>query len=238
LLHGTQDWILVQPEVSKFTRVCSYDRAGYGWSEYRSGPRTSTEIPEELAAALRRVAVLHPHEVAGMVLVDSSHEQQLAHFPPPANSIRRPQEYFREQIVENQFGIPRLMHAACGQSATRPNLHDETVFFECQPERWLTALHEIEIFAQSPPQPPPGTFGNLPTEVLTRDVSLDSQGDAAAETWLQLQRELAAMSNTGNQYTVRGWSHFIQLDKPEVVVAAIYKVWESASRNSPEQFLK
>src|SRR5438445_1763208 len=30
------DWILVQPEVAKFTRVCSYDRAGYGWSDASS----------------------------------------------------------------------------------------------------------------------------------------------------------------------------------------------------------
>jgi pimeloyl-ACP methyl ester carboxylesterase len=125
----------------------------------------------------------------------------------------------------------------CGQDAPRPDLHDEMVFLECQPERSLTALHEIEIFAMPPPLPPAGAFGNLPLEVLTRDMSLDSDGNAA-ETWLRLQRELAAMSNAGDQYTVRGSSHFIQLDKPEVVVAAIRKVWRSASRNSPEQFLK
>jgi len=257
LLHGAQDWVLVQPEVSKFTRVCSYDRAGYGWSQYRSGPRTSTEIAEELAAALeaagerpphilvghslggilvRRFAVLYPGKVAGMVLVDSSHEQQLAHFPAPENSIQRSQQYFRKQIVENEFGFPRLL-GGCGQDPPRPDLHDETVFLECEPERWLTALHEIEIFDLPPPLPPAGSFGDLPLEVLTRDMSLDSDGNPAAVTWLQLQRELAAMSNVGNQHTVRGSSHFIQLDKPDVVVAAIRKVWGSASHNSSQQVI-
>jgi pimeloyl-ACP methyl ester carboxylesterase len=254
LLHGAQDWVLVQPEVSKFTRVCSYDRAGYGWSQYRSGPRTSTEIAQELAAALeaagerpphilvghslggilvRRFAVLYPGKVAGMVLVDSSHEQQLAHFAAPGNSIQRSQQYFRKQTVENEFGYPRLL-GGCGQDPPRPDLHDETVFLECGPERWLTALHEIEIFDLPPPLPPAGSFGDLPLEVLTRDMSVDSDGNPAAVTWLQLQRELAAMSNVGNQHTVRGSSHFIQLDKPDVVVAAIRKVWGSASHSSPQ----
>ena len=38
------DWILVQPEVAKFARVCSYDRAGYSWSESSPEPRTSLQI--------------------------------------------------------------------------------------------------------------------------------------------------------------------------------------------------
>ncbi|MGB6717584.1 MAG: hypothetical protein WBE47_11580, partial [Candidatus Acidiferrales bacterium] len=37
-------WKFVQPEVAKFTRVCSYDRAGYGWSTPGPMPRTSAEI--------------------------------------------------------------------------------------------------------------------------------------------------------------------------------------------------
>lgn len=250
LLHGAQDWVLVQTEVSKFARVCSYDRAGYGWSKYRSGPRTSTEIAEELAATLvaageqppyilvghslggilvRRFATIYFGKVAGMVLVDSSHEQQLMHFPPPENSIRRSQHYFRRQIVENEFGIARLMRD-CGQYAPRPDLNEETVFLECQPKRWLTALHEIEIFEMPPPLPPAGAFGNLPIAVLTRDVSLESEGNNAA-IWLYLQRELAAMSSAGHQQTVKGSSHFIQLDKPEIVVAAVRKVWELASHS-------
>jgi pimeloyl-ACP methyl ester carboxylesterase len=48
---------------------------------------------------VRRFAVLYLGKVAGMVLVDSSHEQQLAHFPPPENSIQRARLYFRRQIM-------------------------------------------------------------------------------------------------------------------------------------------
>src|SRR5690349_12648719 len=48
-LGGTSlDWSKVQPAVTRFTRVCSYDRAGYGWSESGPGPRTSQQIVTEL----------------------------------------------------------------------------------------------------------------------------------------------------------------------------------------------
>ena len=45
---SSPDWSLVQPAVSQTTRVCSYDRAGAGWSEAGPGPRTSQQIAKEL----------------------------------------------------------------------------------------------------------------------------------------------------------------------------------------------
>src|SRR5262245_18520359 len=41
------DWSLVQPEVAKFTRVCTYDRAGYAWSDSGPKPRTLRQISFE-----------------------------------------------------------------------------------------------------------------------------------------------------------------------------------------------
>src|SRR5690349_6601006 len=90
----TLDWSKVQPAVTRFTRVCSYDRAGYGWSETApSTPRTSQQIVTELHALLthakingpyvlvghsfgglnmRLYAYRYPAEVAGMVLLDAT----------------------------------------------------------------------------------------------------------------------------------------------------------------------
>jgi len=90
-------WALVQPEVAKFTRVCSYDRAGYGWSEPGLEPRTSLQIAKELKLLLdsagekgpyvlvghsfggfnvRVFTGLYPEYVNGVVLVDASHEDE------------------------------------------------------------------------------------------------------------------------------------------------------------------
>ena len=47
------DWHMVQPEVAKFSRVCSYDRAGYGWSDSGPEPRSSLQIAHELNRLLQ-----------------------------------------------------------------------------------------------------------------------------------------------------------------------------------------
>ena len=89
------DWILVQKKVETFTRVCTYDRAGYAWSEPGPKPRTFAQINLDLRDALARLnekgpyvlvghsyggpvirnfAVMYPHDVAGMVQVDAAFE--------------------------------------------------------------------------------------------------------------------------------------------------------------------
>lgn len=90
-------WSLVQPRVSALTRACSYDRAGYAWSDPGARPRTYDQIGLELHTALERAGERGPYvlvgqsygglvvrgyaqryaaEVAGVVLVDAVHEDQ------------------------------------------------------------------------------------------------------------------------------------------------------------------
>ena len=91
------DWILVQDRVAHFARICTYDRAGYAWSDPGPKPRTFAQINLELRDALaklgergpfvlvghsyggpivRNFAATYPREVAGIVLVDASFEGQ------------------------------------------------------------------------------------------------------------------------------------------------------------------
>jgi hypothetical protein len=57
----SNEWTLVQPEVAKFTRVCSYDRSGFGWSE--SGP--PADPVEVLHVLLGNAAVSGPYAIVG-----------------------------------------------------------------------------------------------------------------------------------------------------------------------------
>ncbi len=89
------DWTLVQNLVSRFTRVCTYDRAGYAWSDPGPKPRTFAQLNLELNDALQKLgekgpfvlvghsyggpvmvnfASAYPQDSAGLVLVDSAHE--------------------------------------------------------------------------------------------------------------------------------------------------------------------
>ena len=128
------DWSKVQPAVARFTRVCSYDRAGYGWSQSGPGPRTSQQIVTELHLLLakakingpyvlvghsagglnmRLYAYRYPAEVVGMVLLDATSEHQFApfgkypaYFPPQGvNAAVQQLQVYR---VAAYFGLTRL----------------------------------------------------------------------------------------------------------------------------------
>lgn len=87
------EWLVLQSKMAGFTRACWYDRAGVGWSDPPSSPRTSDSIVSDLHEALQRAGVLppyvmaggsvggeyvriytarYPSEVAGLVLIDSA----------------------------------------------------------------------------------------------------------------------------------------------------------------------
>ena len=58
-------WTIVQPEVAKWTRACSYDRGGAGFSDAGQLPRTSVRIADELHSALQHAGVLGPYILVG-----------------------------------------------------------------------------------------------------------------------------------------------------------------------------
>ena len=69
LLHGSGaysfDWALVQPEVAKLTRVCSYDRAGHAWSDLAPTAQTYSEMAEDLHQLLKSAGEKTPVVLVG-----------------------------------------------------------------------------------------------------------------------------------------------------------------------------
>lgn len=119
-------WALVQPEVARFARACTYDRAGLGWSEPSPRPRNADSMLEELRALLRNAAIpspyvlvahssggilarlyahRHPQEVAGLVLVDGAHEEQFERFPEPIRRVQRPMWDQQWAVLEGIRGM-------------------------------------------------------------------------------------------------------------------------------------
>jgi pimeloyl-ACP methyl ester carboxylesterase len=127
------DWSLVQSQVEKFTRICTYDRAGYAWSEPGPMPRTFDQLHLELHEGLRALGergpfvlvghsfgglvVRHypsayPKEVVGIVLVDTVHEDQHIPMGPHAGLIR-------EDATGRPIPSPRLQIRA-DERSTKP----------------------------------------------------------------------------------------------------------------------
>jgi pimeloyl-ACP methyl ester carboxylesterase len=238
-------WQKVQPKIAQFTRVCSYDRAGLGYSDSSPRPRTSKVFAEELHTLLNNAGISPPYvlvahsmggfdvrlytrlyrgEVAAMVLVDSSHPEQQKRLPPELNDMDatwvREQEFMEFTMP---FGIPRLM-GFCGPDA-------EVRAAECNFHNAREGVAELKAVSESAAQAATaGTLGDLPLAVLSEDPN-QPQPDLpedlvkpASDAWQQMQDELAHLSTRGTHVIAKNSGHFIQLDRPDVVIEAVRKI--------------
>ena len=177
-------WQKVQPQIAQFTRVCSYDRAGIGYSDSSPRPRTSKDIAEELHTLLHNAAIAGPiilvghsmggfdvrlytslyrADVAGMVLVDASHPDQENRFPAAVRDMEK--SWLREaEFLEftMPFGIPRLMGLCDPDPAIRA--------VECNFHTARENVAEIKALGESAAQTAAaGSLGDLPLAVLSHD---------------------------------------------------------------------
>jgi len=242
-------WRKVQPQIAKFVRVCSYDRAGLGYSEISPRPRTSKVIAEELHSLLQAAHIpppyvlvghsmagydvrlytsLYRNEVAGMVLVDASHPDQEARLPLELKNLEA------TQLREGEFlaltmplGVPRLL-ALCDEDPVQRAA-------ECNFHSFREAVAELKALPESAAQTAAtGTLGDTPLAVLSHDPdkpSAELPPDLAKPTndaWEKMQEELAHLSTRGTQTIAKNSAHYIQIDRPDVVIEAVRNVLEQA----------
>lgn len=244
-------WHKVQPAISKLTQACSYDRAGLGFSDPRPDQQPdSRNIAHNLHMLLADARInppyvlvghsiggihilvyqnLYPADVVGMVLVDSGHPDQENRVPSGMKKIQS-RLYFRSKLwgLAVPLGIPRLM-GVCGRVV------------EC---RWQTVkAREAEvnaIGASSDEGLHAGSLGSIPLVVLSRDPEKGAApGLIPAELsrqfedqWVQMQEELAHLSTNASRVVATGSTHYVQLDRPDLVIAAIQKVLDAVRLTS------
>jgi len=244
-------WYKVQPQAAQFTRVCSYDRAGLGWSDPSPKPRTTKVIAEELHTLLhnagitgpfllvghslggmdvRMFASQYPSEVVGMVLVDSSHPDQDDRFPPEAKRLAAGTKYvIRAMQITLPIGLPRLLASRSVPDEVRPEFC--AVF--CRPQFIAAVRAEAAAQAENSAQVRAlGALGNMPLVVLSHDPDKmrfpGNLTEPVNREWGKMQEELAQLSSNGSHLVVKGSGHDIQIDKPAAVVDAIRKVVSQA----------
>lgn len=187
-------WSLVQDDIAQMTRVCAYDRAGFGWSEPGPLPRSASQIVGELHALLanagvegpyvmvghsyggplvRSFAGQYPDEVVGMVLIDATH---------PDQSVRLPVDF--DAGFEQQIGQFKLLGTLADlgflrfgveQFAPSWNLPEETLpayfAFMARSEYYKTSVNEGLMFADTLDEVRRlDNLGDLPLVVLRADV--------------------------------------------------------------------
>jgi pimeloyl-ACP methyl ester carboxylesterase len=252
-------WRKVQPQIQKFTQVCSYDRAGMGYSDSSGHPRSSKVMAGELHALLQAAGVtppyvlvghsmggydvrlyasLYPSEVAGMVLVDSSHPDQENRFPPELKNMEG--SWLREaEFLEYTmpFGIPRVLGLCDEEPVQRAA--------ECNWHSARESVAELKAFSESAAQTAAASsLGDIPLAVLSHDPdkpSADLPADLARPTndaWEKMQEELAQLSTRGSQTIAKNSSHYIQIDRPDIVIEAVRNVVEQARAAQPSSTSK
>ncbi len=259
----TRAWGLVQPAVAKFDRACSYDRAGIGFSDFSTRPRTSTNIADDLERLIDRAHIpaplvlvghsaggmhmklfagRHPADVAGMVFVDASHEDlgRRLWAMDPAYQARYP-EFLKQQkdctraseaeltpgskLFNDCVGEanPHFSQAINDVAAVRGKLW--TIRSTAASEAyniWFDSADQVRAAARP--------FGDIPIIVLTHAPFPKTQDetqemrDAKNRLWIELHRQIAGLSSRGEQRTVDGAGHYLQMDKPQVVIDAIREV--------------
>ncbi len=236
-------WARVQPAIAKTARACSYDRAGYGWSDPSPKPRDAKTIAQELHTLLisagvggplvlvghslggmlvREYAGLYRSDVAGMVLVDSTSPNQFRRMVRTGHAndeFIRKQGYFQDTMI---FGWPRLSGWCDHWPIAERDVRRAT---ECRVRPWITHVDEYKALDQDSIEVlQAGTFGDMPLIVLTEGAATIND---PPNSFSAMQKELVGLSTRGSQVFVPG-GHMIQVEHPEAVRDAVLSVVAAA----------
>jgi pimeloyl-ACP methyl ester carboxylesterase len=269
------DWTLVQTRVAGFTHICTYDRAGYAWSDPGPKPRTFAQINLELHDALQKLgeqvpfllvghsyggpvvrnfAAVYPHDVAGIVLVDSAVEGmrvgvggkttirlgvnvQAREIPLPHEQLNESGKSPAVSVNQSQPPMP-LDPFYTKLPAAEQKLH-----------LWAQSLPGVDdaensqrewseqYFARWLANPKEASLGKLPLIVLTRleggyGEDLDVPAAQMEQERKDGQEKLAQISSSSEQIFVNS-GHNMELEDPVDVTAAIRRIVGVIRRGRP-----
>jgi pimeloyl-ACP methyl ester carboxylesterase len=208
----SNSWVGVQNGLSEVTRSCVYDRAGLGKSDKGPSPRTSAQMMRELHILLASAGVAGPYVLVGgaegglnMQLFAKLYRSEVAGLVlvdavHPDLDARYAAILTPEQEEERHRGI---------------NSNREGATYE--------DTHQSGAQVRDA-----GPLPQVPTVVLRHGLPLPQPAgwpvEAIEQIWLQMQEELAAMVPGAKLVVAENSRHFIQLDEPELVIAAIRDV--------------
>jgi pimeloyl-ACP methyl ester carboxylesterase len=255
-------WNGIQPALSKTTRVCSYDRAGFGWSDTRPGPRDADHIASELHGLLLRAgitgpivlmghsvggvfirdyAIHYPAEVAGLIFLDSSTPFQ--DWNPTfirgggKPNTGPPAWAWNVALIA---GVPRVLGMCKGHpgpDAALDKLRSEEI---CR-LRTAAFSEVMENFDPSSGQAVTfKSFGNLPILIFSRDLAKPqprkpTQVEIESRgVWNQMQEDLKTLSIRSRRIIAKNSSHYVMLDRSDLIEKEVPAFIEQVRSSAPQ----
>lgn len=235
---ASASWLGIVETVAPHTRICIYDRSGYGYSGPGPGERTTKQIVEELhdlirAARLpgpyilvghsfggftaRYFAARYPKKTVGLVLVDSSHPDQ----------IRRLSALDTDSARKYRAGVRRSRKA--GMRNQQAMSRDEETWQHLNTSRKATfaQMAELKYFAKSALQVSATRLDRmLPLAVITRGRRQLPMvlGLSLEKEWQDMQQQLTTLTGRSWQRIIKDSGHNVHKDAPGEIAEAILMV--------------
>lgn len=258
LIGGLDDfsitWSLVQPAIARQTEVCSYDRAGLGWSEPSPHPRTSTNMVRELHTLLVNANVQGPYvivghsfggalaqlyiheypgEAVGLVLVDAAPTQLFKRIPSWRNAVQQKMNLFSVLAPFSSAGLLSLAPNEIPNRGFSGQALGEYRAISAATGYYATCVLENRMFEANLAEihgAHISSIGAIPLIVVSRGKwdpmpgLSETENEYARRAWADMQRELLQLSSNSKQVIATNSEHFIQLQQPQSVIDAIQKV--------------
>jgi pimeloyl-ACP methyl ester carboxylesterase len=253
-------WVGIQPKLALHTQVCSYDRAGTGWSDSGPSPRDADHVATDLHGLLasahihtpvvlmghsmgglfiRDYAAHYPAEVAGLVFEDSS--TPLQNRQPAYRAFEEPRKGTRFDLFIDEatldIGIPRLL-GACSGRFDRVKGIDQRIFYEDRCHEPFQAMQaEMDAFDVSGQETVnTGPFGDMPILILFHDLAIDASDipQSLIEETQANQNAFLKLSTRSRRVIVKKSGHFIHIDRPDVVEREVGDFIDRIRGDKPE----
>lgn len=247
-------WRPLQDEIAAFARVCSYDRAGYPWSDPGPAVRSLADRVADLHELLKQAEVpgpyllvghsfggplirlyarIHPDDVAGMVLVDTPEEAVILR-PAYLDYARQAGWMAAVAKLAARLGVVRLAMGALVKpvGAMTPALTGAMIAIMSRPGFYAQMADETAALARDRAgTEAAGGFGGLgdrPLAVITHGQPFPGPAASLEPGWAEGQARLAALSSDGELIIAARSSHMIHAEEPELVLDAIRRVHAAA----------